>query len=516
MEFKNFDAVTYQSTDDKYWFFKGDECWSKRYGYHDVISEEKIKDQFPGAGDDENGNYNLSNLDAALYTGSKYWFFKGNDCWSKEHGNHQVSSKKSIKKQFPKGKEKKYDLSNLDAALYSSGTYWFFKKEECWSKEYGDHDVKYRDKIKDNFTNLGSSLDAGTVAQGKYWFFKRHNCWSKKYGNHKISEQMPIKEQFNYSSSNIKPASWMKDSLLTIGDKFLYQVSMPGTHDSGMSKLQNNPPPGVNQNNTQTQSKKFKEQLEAGARYFDIRPVCRYGTFYTGHYSKVPGIGWKGARGESIVELFESINTFTADQNELIILSLSHAYNADNNFKDFTEEDWKRLLELLTGQIKDLFVTTKDLLSEVKINEFIKKKSAVLIIVPDAALGKNATYKPKGVYKASKFSIYDSYSNTSSVDKMTKDQIKKMENNPPTSKRLFLLSWTLTPNIFDVAFSQSIKSMATTANERLYYDVAKEFKNNRYPTIILVDYYADDDKDNVDDALDLALYSNSIQRKLKP
>lgn len=44
------------------------------------------------------------------------------------------------------------------------------------------------------------------------------------------------------------------------------------------------------------QTHSFREQLELGARFFDVRPVKSAGTFKTGHYSHVNQVhSWQGA-----------------------------------------------------------------------------------------------------------------------------------------------------------------------------------------------------------------------------
>src|SRR6187402_1999205 len=64
-----------------------------------------------------------------------------------------------------------------------------------------------------------------------------------------------------YVSSN-PPLAWMQATLSTIGSKTLREISMPASHDAGMSQL-TRPYGGVN-HNTKTQSVHVYKQLQYG------------------------------------------------------------------------------------------------------------------------------------------------------------------------------------------------------------------------------------------------------------
>ena len=76
-------------------------------------------------------------------------------------------------------------------------------------------------------------------------------------------------------------------------------------------------------------------QLRAGARYLDIWPVISHADYYTGHYTKTDQAGWQGSAGQSIDEVIDNVNDFTASNSELIILYLSHSANTDTDYSPF-------------------------------------------------------------------------------------------------------------------------------------------------------------------------------------
>ena len=95
--------------------------------------------------------------------------------------------------------------------------------------------------------------------------------------------------------------------------------------------------------NTMTQESDILGQLNAGARYFDIRPVWVESDYYTGHYSKL-GDNWAGSAGQSIAEVIDDINTFTSSNSELVILYLSHTIDFSNNGVPFDDDTWNNVL----------------------------------------------------------------------------------------------------------------------------------------------------------------------------
>lgn len=138
------------------------------------------------------------------------------------------------------------------------------------------------------------------------------------------------------------PADWMHRNLPTIGGRTLKQLAMPGTHDAGMSTITGSTAFG-GKCNGQTQTQNIGGQLALGSRYFDIRPAISEfaqldnldgvadnllsggGNYYTGHYGFVsPLNSWQGTNGESIDNIINDINSFTANNKELVIINLSH------------------------------------------------------------------------------------------------------------------------------------------------------------------------------------------------
>lgn len=90
----------------------------------------------------------------------------------------------------------------------------------------------------------------------------------------------------------------MQQSLGILLNRTLRQLCLPGSHDSGMSRKTGDTTFGKGAL-ILTQTLSIKDQLYAGCRYFDIRPVITGGKWATGHYTRIEQLNtWQGGNGE--------------------------------------------------------------------------------------------------------------------------------------------------------------------------------------------------------------------------
>ena len=196
-------------------------------------------------------------------------------------------------------------------------------------------------------------------------------------------------KHFRYGNDQ---SDWMQATLPSIGGRTLRQVSIPGSHDAGMSEVVGGTF-GVANGNVQTQTADIAGQLRYGSRYFDIRPVIAGGEFRAGHYTDNDTLGTAGANGQTIASMVSQINDFTAQHHELVILNLSHDFDTDSGTKFYpslSQGQYDQLLQLLSG-IHDLYVAPKSAgtdLTKVKLDKFIGgDKAAVIVIAQPAGRG---------------------------------------------------------------------------------------------------------------------------------
>ena len=227
------------------------------------------------------------------------------------------------------------------------------------------------------------------------------------------------------------------------------------SHDAGMSTYTSGTA-FAKLCNTQTQTLDILGQLSQGSRYFDIRPVISGGQYYTGHYSRIQiplhGTSWQGANGQSIQSIITDINTYTASNQELVILYLSSDLDTDlsnSSYAPFTQDQWNNLLSMLEG-IHNLYIdpnpTTVDL-TQLNLQHFIGNNQAAVIVVVDPSgsgisLG---AFANQGFYSPGNLNVYNQYSDTNDLETMANDQLVKMKTQRTSQNSpCFLLSWTLT------------------------------------------------------------------------
>ena len=286
------------------------------------------------------------------------------------------------------------------------------------------------------------------------------------------------------------PVNWMQQNIDSIGCLPLNRICMPASHDAGMSAF-NGKTGLASPENTLTQDTDIAGQLDAGFRFFDIRPVIHKGQFYTGHYSELLGSDfdlfptWQGGNGQSIAEIIDQVNAFLDKNNELVIINLSHTLDTDTGYKPFTQDEQDQLFKQLLG-LEHRYIASKGVsdLSTVVLNDIIKESPAVLIILNNKQANEHmsaAAFSDQGFYTDAQFSVFNSFADTDQVKAMSKDQIGKMKKQRNGSDSdMFLLSWTLS-TVLD------IRLFSLMAHSALITDLWPAMTKTSYPNFIMVD-----------------------------
>lgn len=289
------------------------------------------------------------------------------------------------------------------------------------------------------------------------------------------------------NTSTNMPRDWMHQNLQTIGCHPLRRLVMPGSHNAGMSKLTGGTL-FVTKENTLCQWIDVAGQLDAGFRYFDLRPNIASGKFVMGHYSEILD-SWVGGNGQDLASIITQVNDFLDHNNELVILDMSHMYNTDEDWRPLNGDEFNRLLTQLTG-LKHRYdgpTGPNGDLSSLPLNTFIRDGSRVVVLNSESTVRLPAK-PPAGIFPSSALNIFNSFSNTDNVSRMRTDQLSKLAaNRKSRDDRIFLLSWTLTTVL-------NIRELATRAHAALFDQAAdglwQTVYRNRatsYPNILYID-----------------------------
>lgn len=281
-------------------------------------------------------------------------------------------------------------------------------------------------------------------------------------------------------------------------DTKLNGIVMPGSHDAGMSQTDHcGGGAQLNCGIIQTQALNILQQLEAGSRYFDIRVDYDNRELVTYHRT-----GDAGCNGQSLAAVLDqSLEFIQSHRSETFILKFSHIRTNRNN-----EREIKDRIDQFLADIKYrayLFTQSKSDVNLAKIALGDCRGKIILVFdYPEHIGARAARFRyhdgfnrdssgiEVGDYRGPNITVCDSYSNTTSLEKMKHDQLTKLDAYGGLNKDyFFLLSWTLTPNI-NTFFEGSVKKLAEEANLALE-EVLKERisePDKPKPNIVYIDY----------------------------
>jgi len=302
-------------------------------------------------------------------------------------------------------------------------------------------------------------------------------------------------------------------------DRQLWQITLPGTHDSAMYDMtldacgtspvmgpEYDVPPALAAtipgrwmiwNGAQTQFLSFKEQLEQGVRYFDLRPVSGRGDYVTTCSDSV-SYGYHGMHevlGPEVYSILDDVYDYMVslgpNGKELAIIAITQQPEQSGfDHEDFMDLILSHPIEqfLLKGPKENLFSKT--------LGEIVANGPRVLIKYNDMAAG----MAEQGLWsRIGPGNIYNKYTNTTSYKTMKSSeeeggQLAKLAVQYGHPNRLFALSWTLTGKIDEleamVAEFGNLHNMTTNANRYLgpiINNVGRDDKIN----IIYVDFPED-------------------------
>ncbi|WP_109831591.1 PI-PLC domain-containing protein [Reichenbachiella versicolor] len=295
-------------------------------------------------------------------------------------------------------------------------------------------------------------------------------------------------------NDNIDSASWMGQLADSIK---LNEIIMPGSHDAGMSVLHHcDIGSKMNKGMVQTQELKIADQLKVGSRYFDIRVDYDHKKLVTYHRT-----GNLGCNGQSLEQVMnESVAFLQEQKTETFILKFSHIrsnrgmereikdridqFLSNINFRPyfFTSSNQEvNLVELSLGEVRGKMILVFDYV------EYISTKQGHLRYYNALEKDDKGNFAIK--LKGPNINIADAYTNTTSLKKMSEDQINKQNDFGGLGKEyLFLLSWTLTPGA-GTFFGGSIRELAGKANRALPKALSgQKEEGNPMPNIVYVDY----------------------------
>ncbi|KAK8803485.1 hypothetical protein WA158_001179 [Blastocystis sp. Blastoise] len=291
-----------------------------------------------------------------------------------------------------------------------------------------------------------------------------------------------------YAYSDIRWDSWMEDNFQFLENRTLFEVMIPGTHDSGSFELTSEICPsgseeiarwkniasavGINvvkiiQYWGKSQSISILEQLNQGIRHLDLRAMWKDNSWYT-HHALI------GIKIETILD--EIVSFMNSKSSEILILEVGHT---DVSASGYDNND---LLQLIETKLNTWLVPKNTNLKTLTFGQMRKTNKRIICNFDNA-------------YSAADFSliyyIHDMmngrYANTDDIHTMNNhNQLLFSEKN---DYQIMEMSWTLTPStkvIMDgiaVWNPQNLLQLAAKANQ--YFNDFYNFNKNQFAGIII-------------------------------
>ncbi|MEN7551689.1 phosphatidylinositol-specific phospholipase C domain-containing protein [Rapidithrix thailandica] len=272
----------------------------------------------------------------------------------------------------------------------------------------------------------------------------------------------------------IDRSTWMTDSYDLLRGKKLKDICLPGTHDSGTHKLYDDmacPPVNIPLGKigrvkelAKAQRLSIKGQLDAGVRFFDIRPAFKNNQYHTYHTILATKMD------EILGDFKNYLNSLPGNSHELVIIRFNKfCFGTSKTVRhaEFVEKVQNALGDYLYDDASGNYADTP-------FSTFVGNGPRVLIIYQDDIS------KEKGFVFANKIKDQGgSFSDKVDYNAMRNDQLTKLQSN---SKKIFKLCWTLTPDFstaIDIFDHPTLEELSRQANRNLRGFVAEYGKQYR-------------------------------------
>ncbi|KAI8409226.1 hypothetical protein FOFC_09061, partial [Fusarium oxysporum] len=300
-------------------------------------------------------------------------------------------------------------------------------------------------------------------------------------------------------------AGWMQSIKSVIEDRRLDQIVMPGTHDSGISKITNGLLSLGSAKNTQTQNLNINGQLKAGARWFDLRiaSIHKPGNdnydFWAVHVNEERGEPAIGGSGEKLNEVIEEINAFTSESpGEVIILqvrALMGLYQSPRGgpiyWDDGLKEDFFDKLREINYRCTDL--KRKDNFESMTVGSLMdanKGKGCVLIFLNTDNLEEKIEKEDRisekdGIYHKDSMKWTEAWpqkKHTKDAAEWSIDAWKKRDE-----RGMHVAQWLVTPN-YPLEIYSLLQIAVLPTNPALYWRGVSEITPELFPNVLMIDY----------------------------
>jgi hypothetical protein len=313
---------------------------------------------------------------------------------------------------------------------------------------------------------------------------------------------------FRNKSRYFPSDSWMTQRWPQLQARLMSNITLPGTHDSGMSEANGSIETGpLLRPVTKTQSLTIYEQIvNAGARYLDMRPVYyRHSLlksdipsgYYLAHYSNIgDSPAWVGLIGRSLRDVCDDVRRAMAEigEHEIVLVELSHAkYLIEGGTADTLEPERQRqvvgeILAALDGHLYRGAASTN--FYTLQARAIAGVRATAFVWDSNGSLSQSGYGPADGLFTANNLPYYNSWYDvdTNEVGTFLANMENSFRNHPYPKDPPFLMAWHLTAEAPWVG--QSLRDFAAHLNPLLGPSLAgwREVMKANWPRIVAWDF----------------------------
>ncbi|MBL8515824.1 MAG: hypothetical protein JNM76_02550 [Betaproteobacteria bacterium] len=275
-------------------------------------------------------------------------------------------------------------------------------------------------------------------------------------------------------------SNWMKGISPLLAAKSLRSVILPGTHDSGTSSVTSNSnfspdapwevtkmPRMLVELFARAQGLTIAEQLQAGVRYFDLRPAP-------------DGVELRFAHslfGDLVLPAIDAVSAFLDSHPlEIVILDFQH-------FFAMGDAEHDRLLGHLQHTLAGKMIPPGNP-SNMRIDDLWAQGKQVAVIYTPAGGGQRILDRHRNIWNRNQY-VRSPWANTERMADLR--SFLDLETRSPPADRLFVYQGVLTPHWQSYATLSSLEYLARINNETIVSWAEKDWKG-RPLNIIMVDF----------------------------
>ncbi|KND91669.1 PI-PLC X-box domain-containing protein [Tolypocladium ophioglossoides CBS 100239] len=304
------------------------------------------------------------------------------------------------------------------------------------------------------------------------------------------------------------PGNWMRGIYDVIKDRKIQHVIMPGTHDSGMSRISGKIASIGIPSNTQTQGINIYDQLRAGARWFDLRIATvhkvpnegDYG-FWVLHVNDEKAEVVIGNSGESLDDVVSEINRFTAENpGEVIFFRVRYLIGV-REVPSLGPMYWgKDIVNQFFGKLKGVNNRCPNLdatpFNQQKASYFMDRnggKGCVMLLL-DGDLTNDVPHDSvgDGIYETKRMDFSDTWSNLPDTEPLANSQVANWKSAGRSGQfindRFLISQWLVSADAVTTTLV-SIQNIAILpTNPALYWMGVNNMSPESWPNVLMVDY----------------------------